>query len=186
MLGQWDLGTKRSLNQLIAFSGVDTRTHTIDFDNCGKLQWVPFDEGDDDDYYVAFLEKEREGKKGHADTDTQTGEEEKEKERMLLGGGEGGGSVPSRRRGWASGGGGGAHVLAERMALPESGEGRILTVLCMMGFCLLIYSFLSVTSPLSSSSSSARREKGGMRGGLGGGGGVTRSFFSSRKGVKGV
>ena len=58
MLGRWDLGNKRSLGQLIEFTGIDTRNYKIDFNNCGKKTWVPFDEGDDDDYIRKEQEEE--------------------------------------------------------------------------------------------------------------------------------
>jgi hypothetical protein len=38
MLGRWDLGKKRSLDQLIDFTGVDTRNYRILHGNCGKLK----------------------------------------------------------------------------------------------------------------------------------------------------
>jgi hypothetical protein len=49
LLGRWDLGRKRSLDQLIAFTGVDSKNYKILFDNCGKRLYVPFDESMDDD-----------------------------------------------------------------------------------------------------------------------------------------
>lgn len=57
-LGQWDLGTKRSLDQLIDFTGIDTRNYKMRFDNCGKRTWVPFTEGDDDDFFFEQIPDE--------------------------------------------------------------------------------------------------------------------------------
>jgi hypothetical protein len=48
LLGQWDLGNARTLDQLIDFTGVDARQYKIIKSSCGKLTWVPFDEDDMD------------------------------------------------------------------------------------------------------------------------------------------
>lgn len=44
LLRKWDLGTKRSLDQLIDFTGVDTRNYNVFKSTCNKVQWVPFEE----------------------------------------------------------------------------------------------------------------------------------------------
>lgn len=51
LLGAWDLGTRRTLQQLIDFTGVDTTRYEVTKSSCGKLVWVPFDEDEaiDDD-----------------------------------------------------------------------------------------------------------------------------------------
>jgi hypothetical protein len=49
MLGPWDLGNARTLDQLIDFTGVDARKYEITKSSCGKLEWVPFDEEDMDE-----------------------------------------------------------------------------------------------------------------------------------------
>jgi hypothetical protein len=51
LMQRWDLGTKRTVDQLIAFTGIDTRNMKMLFNNCGKRQWVPFVEGEDDDFF---------------------------------------------------------------------------------------------------------------------------------------
>ncbi|TFJ83196.1 hypothetical protein NSK_005505 [Nannochloropsis salina CCMP1776] len=51
-LARWDLGNRRSLEQLIQFTGVDTVNREILHSSCGYLAWVPFEregEGEDDD-----------------------------------------------------------------------------------------------------------------------------------------
>ena len=156
MLGQWDLGKKRSLNQLIAFNGVDTRADKVDFDNCGKLQWVPFDEGDDDDYYVAYVANKQGRDQGApAAAGRKEGAEGKA---------SGSGST-TRRKVRASGGG--AHALSERLAIPESKQSRFLSVMCMMAFFLLMYACIHAGG------SRHERSKG-----KGGGGGILETFSS--------
>lgn len=50
VLGKWDLGTQRSLDQLINFTGMDTRNYETLHTTCGKLHWVPFKEAPDHDW----------------------------------------------------------------------------------------------------------------------------------------
>ncbi|KAM3573901.1 hypothetical protein VYU27_004170 [Nannochloropsis oceanica] len=52
LMGKWDLGTRRSLAQLIDFTGVDTINREVIHSSCQRLAWVPFErpgEGIDDD-----------------------------------------------------------------------------------------------------------------------------------------
>jgi hypothetical protein len=42
LLTRYTLGTKRTLDQLIDFTGIDTRTRTVFGDRCKPLEWVPF------------------------------------------------------------------------------------------------------------------------------------------------
>eukprot|EP01038_Epipyxis_sp_PR26KG_P013764 gene13764-18460_t len=42
LITKYGLGTKRTLDQFIEFTGVDTRTKTIFGDRCKELLWVPF------------------------------------------------------------------------------------------------------------------------------------------------
>ncbi len=42
LLTNYGLGNKRSLDQLIEFTGIDTRTKEVFGDRCKELQWVPF------------------------------------------------------------------------------------------------------------------------------------------------
>ena len=42
-LTKYGLGVKRSLDQFIEFTGVDTRKRVIFGDRCSQLQWVPFE-----------------------------------------------------------------------------------------------------------------------------------------------
>lgn len=41
-LTKYGLGMKRSLDQFIEFTGMDTRTQTAFGDRCRQLEWVPF------------------------------------------------------------------------------------------------------------------------------------------------
>lgn len=41
-LGPYGLGSKRTLDQFIEFTGVDTRNKAIVGDRCKALSWVPF------------------------------------------------------------------------------------------------------------------------------------------------
>lgn len=50
LLGKWDLGSQRSLDQLINFTGVDSRNYEILHTSCNKLHWVPFKEAPDHDW----------------------------------------------------------------------------------------------------------------------------------------
>jgi len=42
-LGKYGLGTKRTLDQLIAFTGIDTRRKLVFGDRCTELHWVPYE-----------------------------------------------------------------------------------------------------------------------------------------------
>jgi len=160
MLGKWDLGEKRSLNQLIAFTGVDTRKTKIDFDNCGKLQWVPFEEGGGDDWYVedrrqAQAKIEREAGKARA-LASMKGERIPGKE-------EGGGGKGSSARRKARGG-----RLDERLAIPDGGGAGFVSALCLLAFVAVIYTCVNSSGVLLSPK--AKQEKGGREGGRAGGG----------------
>lgn len=120
LLGRWDLGSKRSLNQLIQFTGIDTRNYKTEFDNCGKRQWVPFDEGDDDDYYLA-----EEAEKARIPQPYVPPEDAEEEEA----------GITSRR-------------LAHSMASGSS-SGRFLSGFVLFAFFVLIYSCL-IAKPLRS------------------------------------
>jgi hypothetical protein len=47
MLTKFGLGTKRTLDQFIAFTGVDLRSRQIFGDRCKQLTWVPFEADED-------------------------------------------------------------------------------------------------------------------------------------------
>jgi len=47
-LGKWDLGCKRTYDQLVEFTGVDPRKYEVFKSTCGKLHWVPFVEDDEE------------------------------------------------------------------------------------------------------------------------------------------
>ncbi len=152
LLGRWDLGRKRSLNQLIAFTGIDTRSLTTEFDNCGKLEWVPFDEGGEDDDVYEQLEAERLWR--------QAADPVAEAERRLaaLGAGESGrgplssssgsGKGQQRRKGGVGSGaaaGASVHALSDRLPIAEEGGGQILAGMCMLAFVVLIAACLTAT-----------------------------------------
>jgi hypothetical protein len=42
LLTRYGLGTKRTLDQLIEFTGIDTRNKKVFGDRCKSLEWVPF------------------------------------------------------------------------------------------------------------------------------------------------
>jgi hypothetical protein len=42
-IGAYGLGPKRSLDQFIAFTGVDTRSGAFISDACKQLAWVPYE-----------------------------------------------------------------------------------------------------------------------------------------------
>jgi hypothetical protein len=42
-IGSYGLGSKRSLDQFIAFTGVDTRSGAFHSDACKQLQWVAYE-----------------------------------------------------------------------------------------------------------------------------------------------
>ena len=42
LLTKYGLGTKRTLDQLIAFTGMDVRAGVVFADRCKQLEWVPF------------------------------------------------------------------------------------------------------------------------------------------------
>lgn len=159
MLGRWDLGEKRSLNQLIAFTGVDTRNSKIDFDNCGKLQWVPFEEGEDDDWYVEDR-REAQAKAKRISDKTRAlagirGERVSDK--------KGRGSKGSITGGQARHGAGGVHGLDERLAIPEGGGAVFILAICLIAFaavvCACIYTGRVLRFP------EGKLEKGGWEGG---------------------
>jgi len=177
MLGRWDLGDKRRLNQLIAFTGVDTRKTKIDFDNCGKLQWVPFEEGEDDDWYVedrreAQAKVKREVGKVRA-LASMRGERVSEE-----GGKVGGGAKGSSTRRKARGG-----RLDERLAIPDRGGAGFVSALCLLAFVAVIYTCVNASDVLISPK--AKSEKGGREGGgRGVGAGLLADFGGMGKVVK--
>lgn len=143
LLGRWDLGKKRSLNQLIAFSGVNTRELKEDFNNCGKLQWVPFDEGDDDDQYV----EEEEERRRQLEADP-VAEAARRLRRAGVGGrGRARRAAGAARRGVGSRSAAGAsvHALSDRLPISEEGAGRVLAGMCLLGFFVLIFACLQAT-----------------------------------------
>lgn len=149
LLGRWDLGKKRSLNQLIAFSGVDTRALKTDFDNCGKLQWVPFDEGDDDDQYLEEESARREQREADP-----VAEAAKRLKKAGVGGGAGsrtlraaGKGAARRAVGSSAAAGASVHALSDRLPISEEGAGRVLAGMCLLGFFVLIGACL-VATPL--------------------------------------
>jgi len=175
MLGRWDLGGKRSLNQLIAFTGVDTRKTKIDFDNCGKLQWVPFEEGEDDDWYVedrreAQAKVEREVGKVRA-LASMRGERVSEE-----GGKEGGRAKGSSTRRKARGG-----RMDERLAIPDGGGAGFVSALCLLAFVAVIYTCVNASDVLLSPK--AKSEKGGREGGGRAGGGVGAGLLADFRGM---
>jgi hypothetical protein len=150
LLGRWDLGKKRSLNQLIAYTGIDTRSVKTDFDNCGKMQWVPFDEGDDDDYYVE--EEAARRQRQEADPVAEAAEHLKaagEAERALLASALSSSQQqqPQRKGSVGSGTAAGAsvHALSDRLPISEKGAGRVLAGMCMLAFFALIFACLQAT-----------------------------------------
>merc|ERR1711871_730843 len=44
-LGKYGLGTKRSLDDLIKFTGINLRNRTVSGNRCGNIDWVPWNCG---------------------------------------------------------------------------------------------------------------------------------------------
>lgn len=130
MLGRWDLGKKRSLNQLIAFTGADTRETKVDFNSCGKLQWVPFDEGDDDDWYSESTSAARRRRSAKAESARVASRLFGKGARGEGEQGSGRGGEGSRQaRAWA---GGGVHGLSEQLAIPRVSRAHLLWALSIL------------------------------------------------------
>lgn len=173
MLGRWDLGEKRSLNQLIAFTGVDTRNTKVDFDNCGKLQWVPFEEGEDDDWYMedrreAQAKAERISDKARA-LASMTGERVSDK--------EGGGTEGSSARGQARPGAGGVLGLNGRLAIPDGGGAVFVLALCLLAFVAVVCACIFAGGVLRLPEGKHEKEgREGGRAGVGVGAGLLADF----------
>ena len=48
---RFGLGTKRTLEQAIEFSGINLRERKMEMNRCGNLEWVPYEENSQSDYY---------------------------------------------------------------------------------------------------------------------------------------
>jgi hypothetical protein len=48
---RFGLGTKRTLEQAIEFSGINLRERKMEMNRCGNLEWVPYEENLPSDYY---------------------------------------------------------------------------------------------------------------------------------------